>query len=305
MPYHYPLAATTSYYTRDPQQAEELDNVRAKRSEEELAKLHQDFPAVFGEATGEVASRPPLPVKCHITLDDKPFFLPPPYPVPLKYRERIVPQLQELVDSGVVRFTSGTRYLSPLLVVPKHDGGLRPCSDFRILNSHTVSEPYPLPRIDELKLTIQGSVFTTLDLSNAFYNIAIADEDVYKTATATPIGVIEFTRMCFGLKNAPAIFQRCIDDVLRGLPHCVAYIDDILIYSHSMARHVQHVREVFKRLDKWGLRIKLKKCHFFQHTVNFLGIEFSPCGYRLNPTFPKFLLCSHLSRRKACSNFWA
>ena len=155
----------------------------------------------------------------------------------MKYRELIKPQIQELVDSGVARFTRGTRYVSSLLVVPKHNGELRPCSDFRVLNSHTISEPYPLPRIDELKITISGCIFTSLDLTSAYYNIDIADEDISKTATVTPLGVIEFTKMCFGLKNAPAIFQRCIDDALRGLPHCVAYMDDILIYSHTVKHH--------------------------------------------------------------------
>ena len=166
------------------------------------------------------------------------------------------------------------------MVVKKGTGKLRPCTDLRSLNDATEPVLYPLPRIDVLKTSIRGHVFSSIDLQDAYFHIPIRKGDECKTAVETPLGVLEFMYMPFGYKNAPAFFQRFIDGIFQNVPFLVTYLDDILVLSSSIKEHHEHLKFVFNTLDHWSLRANTKKCKFFQSSVNFLGITFTPLGYR-------------------------
>ncbi len=135
--------------------------------------------------------------------------------------------VQDLLQSGVIR-ESNSPFASPVVLVRKKDGGLRICVDFRTLNARTIRDSYPLPRITETLEALKGArYFCTLDLQSGYLQVKIKDEDQEKTAMTTPFGLFEYTRMAFGLKNAPSSFQRLMERCLSGLNLriCLAYLD--------------------------------------------------------------------------------
>ncbi len=133
---------------------------------------------------------------------------------------------------------------------------------------------------------LQGaSIFTKLDLRNAYHLVHIREGDEWKTVFNTPRGHFEYLVMPFGLSNSPAVFQALVNDVLRDMvdQFIYVYLDDILIFSSSLQEHVQHVRRVLQRLLENGLFVKAEKCAFHAQWVPFLGFIVSPEAVRMDP----------------------
>lgn len=157
------------------------------------------------------------------------------------------------------------------------------CVDYRELNAHTVKDKFPLPLIDDqLDRLGKGRIFTSLDMSAGFHQIPIDKDSIEKTAFVTPDGHFEYMRMPFGLANAPAVFQRSINKALGHLKDKVAlvYLDDILIPSQTIEDALESLRLVFRALQLAGFSLNLKKCHFLQNKVEYLGREVSAEGIR-------------------------
>ena len=176
---------------------------------------------------------------------------------------------------------------APILFVPKKDGGLRLCVDYRALNKVTIKNRHPLPLISETLDRLGGAaVYTKLDLRDAYHRIPIAEKDIWKTAFRTRYGHFEYTVMPFGLTNAPATFQAYINKALGDLLDviCVVYLDDILIFSKSETEHAEHVRQVLERLRQYSLYVKLSKCAFSVKEVEFLGFIVSTAGVKMDPS---------------------
>ncbi|XP_057695302.1 uncharacterized protein LOC130917681 [Corythoichthys intestinalis] len=172
---------------------------------------------------------------------------------------------------GIVR-RSNSPWSSPLHIVPKHDGGWRPCGDYRRLNNITTPDWYPVPHVQDFSALLAGCVvFSKVDLVRGYHQVPVHPADVPKTAVVTPFGLFEFLRMPFGLKNAAQSFQRLMDSVLRDMPFVFVYLDDILIASKSVEVHVRHLRELFTRLAAHGLIVNPAKCVFGVPTIQFLG----------------------------------
>ena len=174
---------------------------------------------------------------------------------------------------------------APILFVPKKDGGLRLCVDYRALNKVTVKNRHPLPLISETLDRLYGAkVFSKLDLKDAYHRIRICEGDEWKTAFRTRYGHFEYLVMPFGLTNAPATFQAYINKALSGLldEFCVVYLDDILIFSESEEQHMRHLRAVLERLRRFALYANPKKCQFFTEQVEFLGFIVSTTGVSMD-----------------------
>ncbi|KAJ1577627.1 hypothetical protein NDA11_006755 [Ustilago hordei] len=172
--------------------------------------------------------------------------------------------LDENLEKGFIR-PSKSPARSPVLFVPKKDGGLRLCVDYRGLNEITVKNRAPLPLIEEqLFLLRKARIYTKLDLRAAYNLIWIAKGDEWKTAFGTQLGLYEYLVMPFGLANAPAHFQSFINDIFRDIigVYVVVYLDDFLIFSDTEEVHVKHVTEVLTRLRSNRLFAKLSKSHF-------------------------------------------
>jgi hypothetical protein len=187
--------------------------------------------------------------------------------------------------SGVIQH-SHSPFSSSVLLVKKKDGTFRFCVDFRHLNAITVKTKYPVPVIEELLDELQGaSWFSCLDLTAGYHQIRLAAEEEPKTAFQTHSGHYEFRVMAFGLSGAPTTFLKAMNTTLHPvLRKCVlVFFDDILIYSHSFAEHVQHVRLVLELLAKDQWQVKLSKCLFAQRQLRYLGHIISEQGVATDP----------------------
>ena len=192
--------------------------------------------------------------------------------------------LDEALAKGWIRHSTSPAG-SPILFVPKKDGGLRLCVDYRGLNKVTVKNRHPLPLISETLDRLCGAkLFTKLDLKDAYHRIRIKSGDEWKTAFRTRYGHFEYMVMPFGLTNAPATFQAYINKSLSGIidEFCVVYLDDILIFSRTEDEHLAHVKRVLERLRKFRLFVSLKKCEFFTTEVEFLGFVVSTTGVTMD-----------------------
>jgi Reverse transcriptase (RNA-dependent DNA polymerase) len=170
-------------------------------------------------------------------------------------------------------------WASPIVLVPKPDGTLRFCVDYRRLNMITVPDTYPLPRMDEcIDSLVDAVLFTTLDCNSGYWKIPVHPGARDKTTFTSHYGTYRFLRLPFGLRNAPATFQRAIDIILSGVKWktFLVYLDDIIVFSDSRSVHLAHVVEVLTLLGNAGLSLKLKKCHFFSETVDYLGHVIRP-----------------------------
>ena len=142
---------------------------------------------------------------------------------------------------------------APILFMPKSNGTLRLCIDYRELNKITIKNRYPLPLMSELRDRLgKATVFTKLDLKNGYYLLRMAKGEEWKTAFRCRYGLYEYTVMPFRLCNTPATFQSMINDIFRDVldEGVIAYMDDILIYSEMIEEHVSLVRRVMERLRK-------------------------------------------------------
>lgn len=194
-------------------------------------------------------------------------------------------EVDRLLADGLIR-PSTSPWASPVVMADKKDGSKRFCCDYRKLNSVTVPDRYPLPRIDDLLDRLGGAcIFSTLDLASGYWQVRVRDEDIIKTAFRTAFGLYEWLVMPFGLTNAPATFQRLMDATLRDLigPFVLVYLDDVIVFSRSIDEHVSHLRAVFDRLHAANLHLKLSKCSFGQRSVAFLGHVASATGLLPDP----------------------
>ena len=204
---------------------------------------------------------------------------------PYAYREEVNKQISEMLEQGVIQ-QSNSPWASPIVLVKKKDGKFRFCVDYRKLNAATKRDAHPLPRIDDLLDSLQGStMFSTLDLRSGYWQIGMSPEDREKTAFITPEGLWEFLRMPFGVSNGCATFQRAIQIVLSGLKYdtCLCYFDDIIIPSVDLEQQCERLELVLSRFRQHNLRVKASKCCFGADTVTYLGHVVSAAGIQTDP----------------------
>lgn len=160
-----------------------------------------------------------------------------------------------MLADGIIEPCSSP-WASPVVLVPKANGSVRVCVDYRRLNAITTPDTYPIPRIDDLLHEAKPTPFMSLlDLKAGYWQIGVREEDQEKTAFITPFGIFKFKRMPFGLRNAPSTFQRLIDRIRISLGDVklLAYLDDLAIFSSTFEAHLNDLEKTFQRLREFGL----------------------------------------------------
>ena len=206
-------------------------------------------------------------------------------PIPPTLYTEVRTLLQGMLKQGVVR-ESSSPWAAPIVLVQKKTGAWRFCVDYRKLNLVTKKDAFPLPRIeDSLASLTQSAWYSTLDLASGYWQVQVAEADREKTAFTTPFGLFEWDRMPFGLCNAPATFQRLMQRCLGGqlMESVLVYLDDVIVYSPDFDSHLRHLEEVFRAMEKYGLKLQPNKCHLLRREVNFLGHVVSAAGVSVDP----------------------
>lgn len=233
----------------------------------ELTKMFNKWPTLFTD----IPRICPL-IEHDITLQPNTHPIrQPSYRVSPKKIEIMRKEVDYLVSNGLA-VPSVSPWASPSLLVGKEDRGARLCTDYRRLNSVTIPDAYPIPRVDDLIDSVgQATIMSKIDLLKGYYQVPLTQEAREKSAFITPFGLYEYTVMSFGLKNAPSTFQRLINNVIRDLPGVLAYLDDILVIAHSEQEHSLRLGKLLETLDKWNFTINLKKSTFYKANVTYLG----------------------------------
>jgi len=194
------------------------------------------------------------------------------YRIPERLVSVLKKEIKLMLELGIIEVSS-SEWCSPVVLVPKKDGSLRFCIDFRYLNAVSLFDSYPMPRIDDLVERVgKAKYITTLDLSKGYWQVALAPEAHELTAFKTPFGMYQFKVMPFGLQGAPATFQRLMNHVLRDVSKfSAAYLDDVVIFSQSWEEHMSHLQQVLQCIRDAGLTINPQKCAVAQKEVEYLG----------------------------------
>lgn len=240
-------------------QSEGIVNCGDTMSSEQVTELKQllgKFSDCFSKGLQDLGLTTMAEMKIHLK-DCEPVVYRP-YRLSHSERAQVREMVQEMLESNIIQ-ESSSPYASPIVLVKKKTGEKRLCVDYRALNRKTIKDHYPTPLIeDQLSLLAGHTFFTSLDLASGYYQIPIAEESRSKTAFVTPDGQYEYTRMPFGLVNAPSMFQRTINKILADakLKFAVIYMDDILIPAHNFEEGMSRLREVLQLLRIGGLALK-------------------------------------------------
>lgn len=197
-------------------------------------------------------------------------------------------EIDKLLTDGVIEH-SNSPWASPIVMVKKKDNTWRMCIDYRKLNSVTVPDVYPLPAIDQMLYNMTSArVFTTMDLQSAYNQIMVAPEDQPKTAFVHRTGLYQYRRMPFGLRNAPATFQRFMNMMFGSADenmwiYVMVYLDDVIIFSATIDEHGNHLVRVLAIISRHGLKLKLSKCEFARTRVRYLGHVLDSNGVQVDP----------------------
>ncbi|XP_037509143.1 uncharacterized protein K02A2.6 [Rhipicephalus sanguineus] len=253
-----------------------LNTRKEDRTSQQLQTLLKEFEDVFSPGLGLYKGPP---VKLILKENATPRFCKA-RTVPYALTTKVSDALDRLVADGVISPVMAAEWATPVVPVVKTDGSIRLCGDFRLtVNVATVTEQYPLPRVDDIFARLNGGeVFSTLDLTQAYNQLPLDNESKKLTVINTHKGLFCFNRLPFGISSAPAIFQRHMDSLFKDLPGVQAYLDDIIVAEKR--NDTSLLKQVLQRLRDYGLRLNIKKCTFRQEEVTFLGLRVDANGLK-------------------------
>ena len=170
-------------------------------------------------------------------------------------RTKVAEEIEKMLNAGVIEPTP-SEWASPVVLVPKKDGSLRFCVSYRRSSTQTIRDAYPLPRMDDC-IDALGDVriSSTFDCNSGYWPIPVSQEDRDKTTFTSSLSTFRYLRMPFGLRNAPATFQRALDIPLSGVRWqiCLVYLDDVILFSRTVEQHVKHLNTVLSLLRSAGI----------------------------------------------------
>ena len=241
-----------------------------------VAKWISEFPGVTKEGLGLLKG---IQADIELEAGARPKFCKS-RPIPFALKEQVEQLIWQQVEDGELEPVESSDWAAPIVIVKKKDGGIRICADFKMtVNPQLRPKTYPLPTLDEVFAALaQGESFSTIDLSKAYKQMEITEESRPLLTINTHMGLFRYRRLPFGIATAPAMWQKAMSIVLQGCKGVVYYIDDILVTGQTRQEHEDNLREMFRRLRQFGLKIKLEKCCFFKESVDYLGHTISCQG---------------------------
>lgn len=242
----------------------------------------EKYKEVFREELGCMKN---ITVKLHIKPDSKPVFMKA-RNVPYAIRAKVEADLDKLVKTGVLEPVTTSEWATPIVPVPKKDGGIRTCGDFKVtINPVLSAEQYPLPLIDDLFAGLSGGQkFSKIDLNQAYLQMCVDEQSRELLTINTHKGLFRYCRLPFGITSAPALFQRAMDQILSGLPGVQCYLDDILCTGANDEEHLHNLDATLQRLQEYGLRVRKEKCEFLKPSVEYLGHVINEKGLHTAPS---------------------
>lgn len=232
----------------------------------QLVKLIRSFPCLFGDTP----SRTTL-VEHDIDVGEAKPIRQRFYRVHPEKRKNLEAEIKYMVHNKIA-VPSDSSWASPCLLVPKSDNTSRFCTDFRKVNAVTKPDSFPLPRMEDCVDQVGGAKFVTkLDLLKGYWQVPLTERAREIASFITPGGLYSYNVMPFGLRNAPATFQRLMNLVVRDLEGCAVYLDDVVVYADCWEQHLERVKALFVRLAQARLTVNLAKCEFAKATVVYLG----------------------------------
>ena len=239
-----------------------LPLVQRKELAEVITQYREVFPDVPSKTTlieHDVDVGDSAPIKQH------------PYRVSPMKKELLDKEVQYMLKNDIIE-ESQSNWSSPCILVPKHDGGFRFCTDFRKVNDKTKSDSFPIPRIADCIDQIGNAKFvSTFDMLKGYWQVPLTQRAREISAFVTPSGLYQYKVMPFGMKNAPATFQRMVNKLVRDIDGCEGYIDDVVIFSDNWSDHIRQIERFFQIMREAKLTINLMKSEFGKATVKYLG----------------------------------
>jgi transposase InsO family protein len=220
-------------------------------------------------------------------------------PIPFSMKTRVEKELHKLESAGVIEKIQFSDWATPIVPVVKPSGSIRVCGDYKItINKVVKLDRYPLPLVDEILTKLSGGkYFTKLDLSQAYHQIQLDEESRKFTVINTPFGLYQYLRLPYGASPCVGLFQRAMENLLKGLPGVSVFLDDILIVGKSQDDHLANLKKVLLVLQEHGLRLQKQKCQFALTEVEYLGFRISSKG--IHPTVPK-VQAIHSAKAPTC-----
>lgn len=240
--------------------------------------LYEQFPNVFGGKLGQFRGKA---IKLELNEGTTPIFLK--YrQVPFALKPAVEKELDKLVQQGVLESTEYSEWATPLVPIRKSDGQIRLCGDYRsTVNKAIKKNSYPLPTITEMiTLTDPSTIFSKIDLSQAYQQLHVDDETAKVLTVNTHRGLFRVKRLPFGINAAPGLFQKFMEMLLVGIPGVKIYLDDVMIRAKNKKEHDDRLLCVLERLERAGLTVKKEKCEIGKSEITFLGYRLTAEGVR-------------------------
>ena len=246
-------------------------------------EMSSKFPNLFSPGLGHFTE-----YKCSLDVDpnaEAKFFRA--RSVPYAMKPKLDKALDSLQRDNIISPISYSRWAAPVVPVLKPNGEVRVCGDYKVtVNKAIKLDTYPIPKVDDLFSSLAGGkIFTKLDMSQAYCQLELDDKSKEYTVINTHRGLFQYNRLCFGVSSAPGIFQRTVEQLLRGIPGVLCYLDDILITGSTTEEHKTRLEKVLARLNDVGFKLSLNKCYFSVPSVSYLGYVIDASG--LHPSTEK------------------